>query len=144
MSKIMGFLKYISVYKIFSLGESWGMGERFQNVSKNFLENYICCLWFNTYTSNIFPEIWGEYFWKNWNLQICSQEIIFCCNTHDRNCQTIFHSKTYITISNLLLQVIIILFDIFSSFFPNEILLVIFFAKWVLRFILTVEFQFYF
>lgn len=62
MSKIMGFLKYISVYKIFSLGESWGMGERFQNVSKKFLENYICCLWFNTYTSNIFPEIWGEIF----------------------------------------------------------------------------------
>lgn len=63
MSKIMGFLKYISVYKIFSLGESWGMGERFQNVSKEILENYIC-----SYTSNIFPEIWGEIFVENLKL----------------------------------------------------------------------------
>lgn len=96
MSKIMGFLKYISVYKLFSLGESWGMGERFQNVSKNFLENYICCLWFKTpIQATSFPKYGVKYFWKNWNLQICSQAIIFCCNTHDRNCQTIFHSKTY-------------------------------------------------
>lgn len=36
-----------------------------------------------------------KYLWKTWNLRICSQAIIFCCNTHDRNCQTIVHSKTY-------------------------------------------------
>lgn len=64
MSKIMGFLKYISVYKIFSLGESWGMGEGFQNVSKNF--------WKTTYVDHdltpiqatSFPKYGVKYLWK--------------------------------------------------------------------------------
>lgn len=119
MSKIMGFLKYISVYKIFSLGESWGMGERFQNVSKNFLENYICSSWFNTYTSNIFPEIWGEIFVEN--LETCRFVVrrLFSVVTRMVEIVKQYFIQRLITISNLLLQVIIILFHIFFSCFSK-------------------------